>query len=219
LAQCDVLVIDLADVGSRYYTYVWTALIAARAAVNSGVHVVVLDRPNPISGDPRTLEGAPQQPEVLSFVGLESIPIRHALTLGDPRHPSSEMGKRLTRRCAQRRSQRGWERYRTAEAWGDRFHRRRPTCPRSKPPLFIPGLLVEGTNLSEGRGTTRRFSSWSALRRRAARAGAHRARRSRSSCARCTSAELEKHAGMVCSGVLVQVTEPHCFGLFRRTWP
>ena len=52
LSQIDVLVIDLVDVGSRYYTYVWTALLAARAAQAAGVHVVVLDRPNPISGDP-----------------------------------------------------------------------------------------------------------------------------------------------------------------------
>src|SRR5687768_13276355 len=63
LAQIEVLLIDLVDVGSRYYTYVWSALLAARAAAAAGVHVVVLDRPNPISGNPATLEGTPQQPE------------------------------------------------------------------------------------------------------------------------------------------------------------
>ena len=61
LAEIDLLLIDLADVGSRYYTYAWTALLAARAASAAGIHTVVLDRPNPISGDPATLEGAPQQ--------------------------------------------------------------------------------------------------------------------------------------------------------------
>ena len=75
LEQIDILLIDLVDVGSRYYTYVWTALLAARAARAANVHTVVLDRPNPISGDPGTLEGAPQAAEFLSFVGLEPLPI------------------------------------------------------------------------------------------------------------------------------------------------
>src|SRR5512138_2471923 len=83
LSMIDVLVIDLVDVGARYYTYAWTALLAMRAAARKGVHTVVLDRPNPISGHPDTVEGTPQQPEFLSFVGLESIAIRHALTLGE----------------------------------------------------------------------------------------------------------------------------------------
>ena len=61
LAEIDLLLIDLADVGSRYYTYAWTALLAARAASAASIHTVVLDRPNPISGDPATLEGAPQR--------------------------------------------------------------------------------------------------------------------------------------------------------------
>ena len=68
LAGVDLLVVDLVDVGSRYYTYVWTALLAARAAESAGVHVLVLDRPNPISGDPETLEGTPQAEGFLSFV-------------------------------------------------------------------------------------------------------------------------------------------------------
>ena len=57
----------------------WTALLAARAASAASIHTVVLDRPNPISGDPKTIEGAPQQDGFLSFVGLESLPIRHAI--------------------------------------------------------------------------------------------------------------------------------------------
>jgi uncharacterized protein YbbC (DUF1343 family) len=83
LAGVDVLLIDLMDVGSRYYTFVWTALLAARAAARAGVHTLVLDRPNPISGDPGSVEGAPQAPGYTSFVGLESIPIRHAMTVAE----------------------------------------------------------------------------------------------------------------------------------------
>src|SRR5687768_13233194 len=69
LEGIELLVIDLVDVGSRYYTYVWTALLAARAAAAKGIHTVVLDRPNPISGDPASVEGAPQREGFLSFVG------------------------------------------------------------------------------------------------------------------------------------------------------
>ena len=78
-----MLLIDLVDVGSRYYTYVWTALLCARAAAERGVHTVVLDRPNPIGGDPALLEGRPQDPELCSFVGLEPTPIRHGMTVGE----------------------------------------------------------------------------------------------------------------------------------------
>src|SRR5690606_25480852 len=83
LEGLDVLVIDLVDVGSRYYTYVWTALLAARAAADAGVHTMVLDRPNPLSGNAERLEGRPQDEHLRSFVGLESIPIRHSMTIGE----------------------------------------------------------------------------------------------------------------------------------------
>jgi uncharacterized protein YbbC (DUF1343 family) len=83
LAGINNLVIDLVDVGSRYYTYVWTALLAARKAASLGVHTVILDRPNPLGCDPSQLEGKPQSPDYLSFVGLEPLAIRHGLTIGE----------------------------------------------------------------------------------------------------------------------------------------
>src|SRR5271165_2801722 len=81
LAAIDVLVIDLQDVGSRYYTFVWTAVLAVRACARAGVRVVVLDRPNPLGGEASTLEGRFQRN--LSFVGLAPVPIRHSMTLGE----------------------------------------------------------------------------------------------------------------------------------------
>lgn len=83
LAEIDLLLVDLADVGSRYYTFVWTALVALRAAHRAGVHVVLLDRPNPLGGAEDTIEGATQEPGFLSFVGLEPVPVRHGLTVGE----------------------------------------------------------------------------------------------------------------------------------------
>jgi uncharacterized protein YbbC (DUF1343 family) len=217
LAHCDVLVIDLADVGSRYYTYAWTALMAARAAVKAGIHVVVLDRPNPISGDPRTLEGAPQQEGFLSFVGLEPLPIRHAMTLGEllalfierDGHPLGPEGALSVV------STEGWERFRTAEAWGRPFAPPSPNMPTLETALVYPGgCLLEGTNLSEGRGTTLPFQLVGApfldgleLARSLVELGIPGAQirpaRFRPS--------WEKHSGAVCSGVLVQVTEPALF--------
>ena len=83
LAQIDVLVVDLQDVGARYYTFVWTAVLAMRACARAGVRMLLLDRPNPIGGDPTRIEGRRQSPAFCSFVGLEPIPVRHSLTLGE----------------------------------------------------------------------------------------------------------------------------------------
>lgn len=217
LGRCDVLVIDVADVGSRYYTYVWTALMAARAAAEKGVHVVVLDRPNPISGDPATLEGASQQDGFTSFVGLEPIPIRHASTVGELLALFIERGGHALGPDGALSvvPTQGWERYRTAEAWGRPFAPPSPNMPTLETALVYPGgCLIEGTNLSEGRGTTLPFQLVGApflngdeLARSLVELGVPGAQvrpaRFRPS--------FEKHAGQLCSGVLLQVTEPALF--------
>lgn len=158
----DVLVVDLCDVGSRYYTYVWSALLAARAAREAGVHTLVLDRPNPISGNPSLCEGAPQAEGFESFVGLERIPIRHALTLGElVAHFLAAEGAELGRDGALSVvATRGWERQRSASAWGRPFVGPSPNMPAIETALVYPGgCLLEGTNLSEGRGTTTPFQA------------------------------------------------------------
>src|SRR5512139_3083431 len=125
------LVIDLADVGSRYYTYVWTALLAARAAIAAGAHVVVLDRPNPISGDPALVEGAPQKEGFTSFVGLEPLPIRHSMTIGEilayfVEQSGSPLGPEGALSVV---PVLGWERLRTAAAWDRPFAMPSPNMP------------------------------------------------------------------------------------------
>lgn len=211
------LVIDLVDVGSRYYTYVWTALLAARAAQAQGVHTLVLDRPNPISGDPQLSEGVPQDADHLSFVGLEPLPIRHGLTLGEilahffardglPLGPDGALSVAATR---------GWERYRTATAHHRPFVPPSPNMPTLETALVYPGAcLIEGTNLSEGRGTTTPFQmvgapflDGAALARDLTDLGAPgcliRPVRFRPS--------FEKHQGTVCNGVMIHVTNPQLF--------
>lgn len=157
LEGVEVLLIDLVDVGSRYYTYVWTALLAARAAADAGIHTVVLDRPNPISGNPAVVEGTPQKDGFLSFVGLEPLPIRHSLTVGEIlAHFFERDGKALGPDGALSVVPvLGWERHRTAAAWDRPFVLPSPNMPTVETALVYPGgCLVEGTNLSEGRGTT-----------------------------------------------------------------
>jgi uncharacterized protein YbbC (DUF1343 family) len=217
LQELDVVLIDLGDVGSRYYTYVWTALLLARAAHDQGIHVIVLDRPNPISGDPATLEGAPQREEFLSLVGLEPLPIRHALTVGEILvHFAGRDGWPLGAEGALSVvPTRGWERHRTAEAWGRPFILPSPNMPTLETALVYPGAcLIEGTNLSEGRGTTAPFQLVGApyldgvrLARDLAEGGVPGAI--------VRPAEfrpwMSKYRGEVCRGVMLHVTNSSLF--------
>ena len=154
LAGLDVLLIDLQDVGARYYTFVWTAVLALRAASRAGVRVVVLDRPNPLGGDETHNEGRCQQPGYRSFVGLEPVPIRHALTLGEivawRAHVEGVSPEGLRVVAVQ-----GLARNDHATSWDRPFVPPSPYMPTYRTALVYPGAcLLEGTNVSEGRGTT-----------------------------------------------------------------
>src|SRR5690349_16868795 len=81
LADLDAVVIDLQDVGSRYYTFVWTAVLMIRACAARGITCIVLDRPNPLGGS--IVEGGAQRPGYRSFVGLHDVAVRHGMTLGE----------------------------------------------------------------------------------------------------------------------------------------
>jgi uncharacterized protein YbbC (DUF1343 family) len=153
LSSIDVLVIDLQDVGSRYYTFVWTAVLAMRACAAAKVRVVVLDRPNPLGGT--QLEGRTLLAKFRSFVGLEPVPIRHAMTLGEicawRRHVERLDVELAIVRCE-------WDRKALAFDWEDRWVLPSPNMPTPTTALVYPGgCLLEGTNLSDGRGTTRPF--------------------------------------------------------------
>jgi uncharacterized protein YbbC (DUF1343 family) len=155
LREADVLLIDLQDIGSRYYTFVWTALLAVEAAAKVGIPSVILDRPNPIG---RAVEGRyPEATKYLSFVGLEPVPIRHGLTLGEL------VRANFARRCVADEmcsviATRGVSHDAHAPDWDRAFVMPSPNMPTYATALVYPGgCLLEGTNLSEGRGTTRPF--------------------------------------------------------------
>jgi uncharacterized protein YbbC (DUF1343 family) len=163
LAEVDVLVVDLQDVGSRYYTYVWTMALAMQAAVSAGVAVVVLDRPNPLGG--LAMEGGTVEPACESFVGLGAVPVRHGMTAGEiarlVRAGLPWGGARFARAIdcdLAVVAMRGWRRAMTFEDTGLPWVMPSPNMPTVDTAFVYPGqCLVEGTNLSEARGTTRPF--------------------------------------------------------------
>ncbi len=217
LSETDLLVIDLVDVGSRFYTYVWSAWMTLQTAARRGIHTVVLDRPNPISGDPATLEGKPQEMEFLSFVGLEPLPIRHGLTIGELLcYLAERAGIALgTHGALSVVRPAGWERLRTAQAWGRPFVNPSPNMPTLETALVYPGAcLLEGTNLSEGRGTTLPFQSVGAPFLDGERLASDLLSQGvpgawvRPISFRPT---FDKYASEVCHGVMIHVTDPTIF--------
>lgn len=151
----DLLVIDVQDVGARYYTYAATGIWAAEVAIAAGCEVWILDRPNPLGGD--VIEGNLRRPGLESFIGAFELPVRHGLTLAE-----------LVRLEGRRR---GWPedavRVWTMEGWrrsmlwrdtGRPWVAPSPNLPTPESALVFPGVcLLEATEISEGRGTTQPF--------------------------------------------------------------
>jgi uncharacterized protein YbbC (DUF1343 family) len=154
LDHVDVLVYDIQDVGSRYYTFVWTMVLAMRAAAEAGKAFIVLDRPNPIGG--ALVEGGTIAEGYESFVGLLSVANRHGLTAGEiakwrARVEKLDLDLTVIPMC-------GWRREMSYAATGLPWVLPSPNMPTVDTALVYPGMcLVEGTELSEGRGTTRPF--------------------------------------------------------------
>ncbi len=154
LKGIDTLIFDLQDVGSRYYTFIWTMLLCMEAASENGVKVVVLDRPNPINGI--DVAGPLIQPGFESFVGLKSIPVRHGMTVGElARLFQGEFGISCELDVI---PMQGWKRQMYFDDTGLPWVMPSPNMPTLDTALVYPGgCLLEGTNISEGRGTTRPF--------------------------------------------------------------
>jgi uncharacterized protein YbbC (DUF1343 family) len=151
----DLLVIDLQDIGTRYYTYAATGVWAAASALAAGVEVWVLDRPNPLGGT--VVEGNLPSPGYESFVGAFRTPVRHGLTLGEiVRLELSRDGVGLERLRVVELA--GWRRSAMWSETGRPWMAPSPNMPDFLTALLYPGLcLLEATEISEGRGTTRPF--------------------------------------------------------------
>jgi uncharacterized protein YbbC (DUF1343 family) len=154
LRDLDVLVFDIQDIGTRYYTYLWTMVLAMEAAAEHDLDFVVLDRPNPLGGT--QVQGNVLEPEFRTFVGLYPVPMRHGLTPGElARMINAEyrIGARLTVIAME-----GWQRSMWFDATSLPWVPPSPNMPDLESATHYPGTcLFEGTNLSVGRGTDRAF--------------------------------------------------------------
>jgi uncharacterized protein YbbC (DUF1343 family) len=214
LRGVDTVVVDLQDIGSRYYTFVWTMALAMRACARSSVRVVVLDRPNPLGG--AVIEGNVADPAFASFVGLYPLAIRHGMTIGELAGYLNErhaIGCRLTVV-----PMRGWRR---GMLWADTglpWVPPSPNMPTLDTALVYPGgCLIEGTNLSEGRGTTRPFE-WIGAPYLDAQRYAAALEHARLPGVRFRPARFQptfhKWAGRLCDGVQIHVTDARRFKPF-----
>jgi uncharacterized protein YbbC (DUF1343 family) len=214
LQGLDAVVLDLQDVGSRYYTFIYTMLNVLEAGARDHRRVVVLDRPNPLGGV--TVEGNVLEPEYRSFVGLHPLPVRHGLTIGELALLfQAERALPVDLRVV---PMRGWRREMDFDQTGLPWVLPSPNMPTVDTAFVYPGgCLIEGTNLSEGRGTTRPFElvgapwldPWVLARDMA---------RERLPGVRFRPAfftpTFQKHAGRLCGGVQVHVQDRGRFSAY-----
>ena len=154
LDEVDVLVFDIQDVGARFYTYISTMLESMKAAARDGIPFVVLDRPVPIDGE--RVEGPVLEKGLESFVGSFQLPIRYAMTPGElARLMNSQLKLRAQLDVVPLK---GWKRTHWFDETGLTWIPPSPNMATLETASIYPGFcLIEGTNLSEGRGTTHPF--------------------------------------------------------------
>ncbi len=229
LEGLDLLVADLQGVGSRYYTYLYTLAHCMDACRDAGVEVWVLDRPNPLGGT--LLEGNLVEPGFRSFVGRVPLPVRHGMTMGEC---AGMINQEFQAPCGmQVVAMEGWRRRMWFDQTGMPWVMPSPNMPTSDTATVYPGgCLIEGTNLSEGRGTTRPFeivgAPWidpqalaGALEERQLPGVAFRPLFFRPT--------FQKYAGVTCGGVQIHVldrkrflpflTGVHLILCTRQLWP
>lgn len=229
MLDIDVLVVDLQDVGVRAFTFLWTLSLCLEACAERGIPVLVLDRPNPLGGE--VIEGPLLEQGFATFVGRCAMPMRHGLTIAEAAaYVNRQMGIDADLSCV---PMTGWNRSMGWADTGRTWIGPSPNLPRVESVLNYPGqVLVEGTCLSEGRGTTTPFevvgapfvdphALLDALRSSRTDAAALRPVR--------FLPTFDKHAGQSCGGLHIHPRDPHrhrSYGLaigilaaVRTLWP
>jgi uncharacterized protein YbbC (DUF1343 family) len=211
LRNIDILVFDIQDIGARFYTYIYTMSLAMEAAAENGKTFVVLDRPNPINGT--SVQGNILEPALASFVGLYPIPVRHGMTAGELAKMFNGRGWLAGRVKADLVviPMEGWRRRMWYDQTGLRFIKPSPNMPDLETAAVYPGLcLLEGINVSEGRGTAMPFrqfgAPWIDSKLLADRLNALNLPAMRFEPVRFTPTS-SKYQGLECHGVRILVTD------------
>lgn len=159
LDSIEVFIVDLQDIGARYYTFIWTMALCMEACEEKAMPMIVLDRVNPVGG--HLTEGAVLKPEFSSFVGLHPLPVRHGMTIGEiAMYFKEQFYPELDLTVIPLY---GWERSQWFDETGLPWVMPSPNMPTLETATVYPGMcLLEGTILSEGRGTTRPFEIFGA---------------------------------------------------------
>lgn len=213
LTDCDALVVDLQDVGTRYYTFAVTMRYCLEACARLGRPVIVLDRPNPLGGVLR--EGPVLEDACRSFVGGFGVPVRHGLTLGELARLAVREGVGVDLEVV---AVQGFERGHWFDETGLPWVLPSPNMPTLATATVYPGgCLLEATNLSEGRGTTRPFelvgAPWLDGRRLAL--DLNRAGLTGVGFRPCNfQPTFHKHRGQICEGVQIHITDRATFEPF-----
>ena len=214
LEDVDAMVYDVQDVGSRYYTFVYTMLHVMEACAREKKRVVVLDRPNPLGGE--VVDGNLLELEYLSFVGMHPLVVRHGMTTGELALLfREELGLDVDLRVV---PMKGWRRPMHYEDTGLPWVLPSPNIPTVDTAFVYPGgCLIEGTNLSEGRGTTRPFelvgAPWLDAHALERALDAERLPGVRFRAAAFTPT-FQKHQGVLCHGVQLHVHDRERFPAF-----
>lgn len=215
LEGIELMIIDLQDVGTRCYTYTWTAILMMKECAASSISILVLDRPNPIGGE--SVEGPAVRKGYQSFVGLFPLPVRHGMTIGEILamvNKESETGADLEIVTCK-----DWRREMYFRDTGLPWVLPSPNMPAPETAMAYPGtVMLEGTNISEGRGTTLPFQIIGApfieprsfseeLARRSPGGAIFRPLHFRPT--------WDKYAGEICGGVQIHVSDRSIFSPVR----
>ncbi len=219
IKDVDALIFDIQEIGTRVYTYVATMAYAMEAAAESGIDFIVLDRPNPLNGT--VLEGPVlDYPELSSFVGLYPVPQRYGMTIGELARLFNDKFLKIKAKLTVI-PMAGWRRAMWFDETGLPWVIPSPNMPTQETAAVYPGqVLLEGTNLSEGRGTTRPFelcgAPWvdgNALARQLNALGLDGVIFREA----WFTPTFSKFAGELCGGVQVHVTDRNGFRSFAAT--
>ncbi len=220
LENIDTVIIDLFDVGARYYTFIYTMFYMMEACANAGIRVIVLDRPNPLGG--QLVEGPILDLNFKSFVGLHEIPVCHGLTIGELALLfSTKIDQKLDLRIVRLKN---WKRSQLFPETKLPWTLPSPNMPNFEAAVVYPGMcLLEATTLSEGRGTTRPFEligapfiEWNEVEREYLKLAKGLKLEPIAFQRQGYIPTFHKFKGQICKGVIQVVKRPKSFQPFRH---